>query len=151
MTKTLIAKPIIKNQFWIVTDGKEKVGNLLARGSEFELKLDGNTVYFDTEKSIQSANIQFQPVKEPIKTHSEFNVWPTTGKVYNNVLEIKRKLHLFTKDEASKCYYTAGYFAMKINNEWCVTFCPKYIFIQRYEYLGPFKTDDEAIARINKK
>jgi hypothetical protein len=149
--KTLIAKPIINNQFWIVTDGKEKVGNLLAHGSQFELKMNGNTVFFDTEKSIQSANIQFQPVKEAVKTQSEFNVWPTTETVHNNVLEIKRKLHLFTKEVASKCYYTAGYFAMKINNEWCVTFCPKYIFIQRYEYIGPFKSEYEAAEKINSR
>jgi len=30
-----------------------------------------------------------------------------------------------------------------------VIFCPKYIFIQRYEYKGPFKTKDEAEALIN--
>ena len=26
----LVAKPIIKDQFWIVTDGEKKVGNVLA-------------------------------------------------------------------------------------------------------------------------
>ena len=46
MTKTLIAKPVVKNQFWIVTDGKEKVGNVLANGSGFELKLNGNKTQF---------------------------------------------------------------------------------------------------------
>ena len=30
-----------------------------------------------------------------------------------------------------------------------VIFCPKYIFIQRYEYQGPFKTKDEAELLIN--
>ena len=40
MSKTLIAKPVVKNQFWIVTDGNEKVGNVLADGSGFEVKLN---------------------------------------------------------------------------------------------------------------
>ena len=28
-------------------------------------------------------------------------------------------------------------------------FCPKYIFVQRYAYVGPFKTKDEAKNKIN--
>ena len=30
-----------------------------------------------------------------------------------------------------------------------VIFCPKYIFVQRYQYQGPFKTKDEAELLIN--
>ena len=29
----LIAKPIIKNQYWVVTDGDKKVGNVIQEGS----------------------------------------------------------------------------------------------------------------------
>jgi len=32
MTNNLIAKPVVKNQYWIVTDGKQKVGNVLLKG-----------------------------------------------------------------------------------------------------------------------
>ena len=46
MSKPLIAKPVVKNQFWIVTDGKEKVGNVIADGSGFEVKLNGNKTHF---------------------------------------------------------------------------------------------------------
>ena len=35
--KTLIAKPVVKNQFWIVTDGNEKVGNVLADAAGYPL------------------------------------------------------------------------------------------------------------------
>ena len=40
----LIAKPVVKNQFWIVTDGHQKVGNIIASGSEFEVKINGTTL-----------------------------------------------------------------------------------------------------------
>jgi hypothetical protein len=30
-----------------------------------------------------------------------------------------------------------------------IAFCPKYIFIQRYPYEGPFKTESEAKSKIN--
>ena len=50
--KTLIAKPVVKNQFWIVTDGTEKVGNVLADGSGFEVKLNGNKTHYKNTKTI---------------------------------------------------------------------------------------------------
>ena len=77
--------------------------------------------------------------------------YPTTGKVSNSILDIKRKLHLFTKGTKSKCYYAAGWFVMNHSAEPEVVFCPKYIFIQRYGYSGPFKTENEAKQAINKR
>lgn len=150
--KTLIAKPVVKNQFWIVTDGDNKVGNVLADGSGFEVKLNGNKTHFKNTKAIKKvANIEFQNFSNfsSIKKEVPFSEYPTTGKVSNSVLDIKRKLHLFTKGPKSKCYYAAGWYAFKQGTEEKVIFCPKYIFIQRYEYSGPFKTKDEAEALIN--
>ena len=152
MTKNLIAKPVVKNQFWIVTDGNEKVGNVLADGSGFEVKLNGNKTHYKNTKAIQKvANIEFQNFSSfsTIKKEVPFSEYPTTGKVSNSVLDIKRKLHLFTKGTKSKCYYAAGWYTFKQGSEEKVIFCPKYIFIQRYEYKGPFKTKDEAEALIN--
>jgi len=151
MSKPLIAKPVVKNQFWIVTDGKEKVGNVIADGSGFEVKLNGNKTHFKNTNSIKKqTNIQFQTVKvEKNKKEIPFNEYPTTKKVYNSILDIKRKVHLFTKTQKSKCFHAAGWYVLYQGEEPTVTFCPKYIFIQRYEYVGPFKTEDEAKKLIN--
>ncbi len=151
MTKVLIAKPIIKNQYWIVTNGNEKVGNVIADNSGFDVKLNGNTIHFNNQTDItKSTKIRFQPMKSN-KTIAKvpYPEYPTTTKTYNNMFDIKRKLHLFTKTKKSKCYYAAGYYIMNQNGNNEVVFCPKYIFIQRYEYVGPFKTDDEAKQQIN--
>ena len=43
----LIAKPIIKNQFWIVTDGEKKVGNIEANNAGYGVQLNGNFLQFD--------------------------------------------------------------------------------------------------------
>lgn len=152
MSKTLIAKPVVKNQFWIVTDGNEKVGNVLADGSGFEVKLNGNKTHYKNTKAIQKvANIEFQNFSSFSSAKKEvlLSEYPTTGKVSNSILDIKRKLHLFTKGSKSKCYYAAGWYTFKQGSEEKVIFCPKYIFIQRYDYKGPFKTKDEAEALIN--
>ena len=36
----LTAKPIIKNEYWVVTDGKKKVGNVIHEGSDYKVILD---------------------------------------------------------------------------------------------------------------
>ena len=145
MINSLIAKPVTK-EFWIVTDGKEKVGNIIATGSEYEVKLNGEKANFKTTKSIQKlAHIEFQKIRPTtVKKQLPFAVYPTEGTVYNSILDIKRGLHLFTTAEKSKCYHAAGWFSVKQGNEFVSVFCPKYIFIQRYPYSGPFKTKTEA-------
>jgi len=149
---TLIAKPVVKNQFWIVTDGNEKVGNVLADGSGFEVKLNGNKNHYKNTNAIKKlANIEFESVQKADKTKHDlpFKVYPTTNKVYNSMLDIKRKLHLFTTSAKSKCYHAAGWFVIQQGSEKKPVFCPKYIFIQRYPYEGPFKTENEAKNVIN--
>ena len=151
MSKPLIAKPVVKNQFWIVTDGTSKVGNVIADGSGFEVKLNGNKTHFKNTNAIKKqTSIEFQTIKiDKNKKEIPFNEYPTTKKVFNSILDIKRKIHLFTKTQKSKCFHAAGWYVLYQGDEPTVTFCPKYIFIQRYEYLGPFKTEDEAKKLIN--
>jgi hypothetical protein len=150
--KSLIAKPVVKNQFWIVTDGDEKVGNVLADGSGFEVKLNGNKTHYKNTKAIERiTNIKFENVGKFKTTVKDlpFSEYPTTAKVYNSMLDVKRKLHLFTKTVKSKCYYAAGWYTVKQGAETKAIFCPKYIFIQRYEYTGPYKTKAEAENVLN--
>lgn len=151
MINTLIAKPVVKNQFWIVTNGKEKVGNVIADGSGFEVKINGNKTHYKNTRSIERiTNIKFEPVaKLTKKVETPFSEYPTTSKVYNSILDIKRKLHLFTTTPKSKCYHAAGWFTIQQGSEEKAIFCPKYIFIQRYDYKGPFKTEKEAESQIN--
>jgi hypothetical protein len=148
--KSLIAKPVVKNQFWIVTDGNEKVGNVLADGNGFEVKLNGSKTHFENTRAIERiANIKFENVtKHKTPQINAFKEYPTTNKVYNSMLDVKRKLHLFTKTQKSKCYYAAGWFLIQQGEEVKPVLCPKYIFIQRYSYQGPFKTKTEAIEAI---
>jgi hypothetical protein len=148
---TLIAKPIIKDQYWVVTDGENKVGNVIADSSGFEVKLNGDLTHFSKVDEIQTkTKIRFEPVKPNKKPLSlPYPEYPTPENVWNSVLDVKRKLHLFTQTEKSKCYHVAGWFVMNQNDVETVEFCPKYIFIQRYPYKGPFKTEEEARTAIN--
>lgn len=147
---TLIAKPVVKDQFWIVTDGEKKVGNVIAEGSGFDVKLNGSKAHFKNTNAIKrQTHIEFEAVnkKTPVPPISSF---PTPSKTYNNMLDLKRKLHIFTKTPKSKCYHAAGWYVLSHNSVPEVIFCPKYIFVQRYEYSGPYKTEEEAKLTLNK-
>lgn len=150
--RTLTAKPIIKNQYWVVTDGDKKVGNVIANESGFDVKINGHFLHFKNTIDMKTqTQIEFQSLKTNKTKHQlPFAVYPTTSKTFNNVFDIKRKLHLYTKTQKSKCYYAAGYYVMNQNGQNEVVFCPKYIFVQRYPYIGPYKTEEEANLMINK-
>lgn len=147
----LVAKPIIKDQYWVVTDGERKVGNVLANSAGYEVILNGSTLQFNNTKDIQKkTKISFQPMKSNKTTvEMPYPEYPTTPKTYNNMLDVKRRLHIYTKTRKSKCYHVAGWFLIDQNGQKQVIFCPKYIFIQRYEYVGPFKTENEANSLLN--
>ena len=147
----LKAKPIIKNEYWVITDGTKKVGNVISDGSGFDVKIGDNIEHYNSTKQIEKKKqIEFEKIQKVEKANPPFAVFPTTSnRVYNSVLDVKRKLHLFTKTQKSKCYHAAGWFAIKQGEEFEAVFCPKYIFIQRYEYKGPFKTETEVNSSIN--
>jgi len=147
----LIAKPIIKDQYWVVTDGEKKVGNVQANSAGYEVILNGSTLQFNNTKDIQKkTRISFQPMKSnKTKVEMPYPEYPTPNRTYNNYFDVKRKLHIFTKSVKSKCYHVAGWFSINQNGHFQTVFCPKYIFIQRYPYHGPFRSEDAANNYIN--
>lgn len=147
----LVAKPIVKNQLWVITDGATKVGNIEANNNGYNVKIGGTSHTFSTTKSIEK-NIHLVFEKpEARKKHVDvpFASWPTTGKTHNNFFDVKRKIHVYTKTPDSKCYYAAGYFNVNINGHVQTQFCPKYIFIQRYPFNGPYNSKSEAERELN--
>jgi hypothetical protein len=144
---TLIAKTIVRDQLWVITDGDRKIGNVQADQSGYCIKIGHDTKHYASTKAIeQTLQVMFdKPVTLESHEETPFAHWPVEGKTFNNFYDIKRKLHVYTKSEKSLCYHCAGYFNIKMNDEWETIFCPKYIFVQRYPYNGPFKTEDEAL------
>ena len=147
----LIAKPIVKNQFWIVTDGTKKVGNIEANNAGYGVQINGHTLQFDNTTDLKKkTQIRFEPIKSnKTKASLPYPQYPTPAKVYNSVFDVKRGLHLFTTTSKSKCQHAAGWFVIDQNGVQATSFCPKYIFIQRYPYEGPFRTESEAADKIN--
>lgn len=130
---TLTAKTIVKNKIWIITDGKSKLGNITAVRDEFHLSLGNMIQRYSTADSIEKElHIRFDRSVD------------RSDRTENSLVDVRRKIHLFTKSEDSKSYHARGYFCIKVHKNWRIVDCPKYIMIQRYQYHGPFLTEEEA-------
>lgn len=144
---TLIAKPIISNQRWIVLDRGNKVGAVEATKNGYRVQLGSIEKCYDSTTNIENfVKIKFERPQVSQTVTLNYAKWPTTGKTYNDVMDIKRKLHLYTKEADSKCYYASGWFKIKMNDTWQTMFCPKYIYVTRYDYRGPYMTLQDASA-----
>lgn len=142
----LIAKPIVEDQLWVITDGTKKIGNVEAAPRGYTVKIGNNTRHFASTSSIEDrVKIQFQnPHSTDTVPVAPYAVWPTASNPYNSVYNVKYRCHLYTSEPDSKCYHAAGWFKIKFGDMWETIFCPKFIYIQRYPHSGPFMTEAEA-------
>lgn len=142
----LIAKPVIKNKFWVVEESGTKIATIQARDDGgYAYVHDEQREYFPSTKNLkQKYNIKFGPI-EKAKQENTKSVYgyPINSKAYNQVWDVQRRLPIYSKTAKSKSLYCAGYYLVKLNSIWTETFCPKNITLCRYTYAGPFKTKQE--------
>jgi len=144
---TIIAKPVIDNKFWVLQENNKKVGNVEALDGGYQVKINNQVVQFKTIKMVeQGVDIRFEsslgsPRKPDPKT---VNGYQASGKVTNPVWDVTRKLPLYTKSDKSKSWFAAGWYQVKRGKNWKVINSPKLIVLQRYDYVGPFFTKEEA-------
>ena len=148
-----IAKPVIKNKFWVVEDHGQKIATIQARDNGgFVYVHDEIREYFSTTKQLtKQLNIKFSNVV--VKKSKENNLvygFPVKGKFYNEVFDIIRKLPIYSKNLKSKSLYCAGYYLVFLNDTWTLSFCPKNITLNRYKFHGPFKTQLEAEQQLQR-
>lgn len=147
----LLAKPIVKNKYWIVEDEGHKVATIQAidKGG-FVYVHDNQREPFTTIKMLSKKyNIQFDNTIPPnARPLHECYEYPCDTKPFNEAWDVHRKLPIYTKQEKSKSLFCAGYYLVWFGNEWIKEFCPKNILISRYQFHGPFKTADEQNNKL---
>lgn len=142
----LIAKPVVKNKFWVVEDQGNKIATIQAQDNGgYVYVYNEQREYFPSVKNIkQKYKIKFNSPKKPTEDNSKLIYgYPVAGKSYNQVWDIKRRLPIYSKNVKSKSLFCAGYYLIKLNNVWNEHFCPKNITLSRYEYVGPFRNKEE--------
>ena len=149
----IIAKPVVKNKFWIVEEGGEKIATIQAiEEGGFAYVHDEQRELFPSIKMISKKyNIEFvkaeKPKKEKLDIYDVYG-FPTNAQPNNEVLDVQRYLPIYTKGAKSKSFFCAGYYIIKFSSTWVRAYCPKLITLNRYEYQGPFKTQDRMVEAM---
>lgn len=144
----LIARPVVKNKYWIVESEGNKVATIQAvDDGGFVYVYDNERERFTTIKLLSKAhNVVFDSAlkKEKLTPEShEVHGYPVSNKPWNLLWDVKHHFPIYTKTSKSKSYYCAGYYIIKFNNGWVKSYCPKFITLNRYDFQGPFKTKTE--------
>lgn len=149
----MIAKPVVKNKFWIVESQGTKIGNIQACDEGGVVYVhDNQREMFPSIKLLSSKyNITFVKAEKPKKVKQDvYDVYgfPTNTQPNNEVLDVQRYLPIYTKGAKSKSFFCAGYYIIKFSSTWVRAYCPKLITLNRYEYEGPFKTQDRMLEAM---
>ena len=145
---SIIAKPIVKDQFYILTKDDKKIGNIEATGDGFAVRINNQVIPFKTMAMIRKqVGIEFPAVgNKPSREPASYQVqgYPSGSRVYNPIWNVQHKLPLFTKNNKSRSWYAAGWYQVKQRRTWSIVQSPKLITLERYPYQGPFYTKEEA-------
>jgi len=152
MTDDTVAKPLVKDRFWILSRNGESVGLLNRVGdSQYIVTQNGRKASFSSKKILlDQYPIRFIKYKTNDtlidKNSEEVHGYPINSKTgYNIMFDLKRKLPMFNKRKDSKCWFCAGHYIINFTKiGWTTAFCPKLITLDRYGYKGPYKTLAEA-------
>jgi hypothetical protein len=149
----IIAKPVVKNKFWIVESGGTKIATIQAidEGGFVYVHDDQREMFPSIKLLSKKYNIEFVKAERPRREKQDvYEVYgfPTPNQPNNEVLDVQRYLPIYTKGAKSKSFFCAGYYIIRFSNTWVRAYCPKLITLNRYEYQGPFKTQEAMLESM---
>lgn len=147
------AKTLIPEKEWLVRNSFGKIGSISKNKLGYEFLFKGHIVPFKSLSEIGDAlgDVNFEDGDGLTVESIDYSIYgfPCDSKPFDPVYDVKRKLPIFIKNEQSKSQHCAGYYIIKFRKGWVKSFCPKLISLDRYDFAGPFRTDEEATAKYN--
>ena len=141
----MLAKPVVKNKFWVVQDTKGEqiatIQKLTHSNGVVLVNSHGRTAYPSIKVLGKKHNIKIGRTiteSKPIETGTVYG-YPAEGDTFNVVFNVQQNLPLYTKLEASKSFFCAGYYIICFNGSWVKNYCPKLLTLDRNDYKGPFR------------
>lgn len=148
----IVAKPVIDQQFWILQQGAEKIGNVEACAGGYQVRINNQITQCKTIRMVeQRMGVRFEPPMiriRPKSTANSVHGYPTVSPAHNPVWDVPLSLPLYTKGIKSRSWFAAGWYSVRKGRKWRVTQDPKLIVLQRYPYAGPFHTVDQVTGII---
>ena len=150
-----IARPVVKNKFWVVEDQGHRVATIQAvEDGGFVYVHDDQRERFTSIKILsEQYNITFdKSAKKSIKAaENHIHGYPTQAKPHNELYDVSRRLPVYTKTAKSKSYFCAGYYIVQFESHWAKAYCPKLITLNRYPFRGPFATQEAMMQELRKQ
>ena len=140
------AKPVIDKKYWILKKDNQKVGVLEAEPDGYTMRLLDQIGKFKTIPMVRKKlDIEFVSAEKTTKPAlDQVHGFETGCRAFNPMWDVKQRLPLFTKERKSKSWYAAGWYAVKQHRAWKLLRDPKLIVLERYQYQGPFHTQEAA-------
>lgn len=147
----IIAKPVVANQYWILKQDDQKIGNIQANEDGYRVTMYNKVSNYKTIPMVRKReNIEFAPAQKVSKPAADqVHGYHAGCKTYNGMWNVQLKLPLFTKQLKSKSWFAAGWYVVKQHRLWKSVKNPKLIVLERYPYCGPFHTKEEANESIS--
>jgi hypothetical protein len=151
----VVSKTLIPNKEWILEDHGQKIGSIAKNKKGYWFLRKGQAFVYKNLEEI-TAELGINLVESPpihkfeVET-SGYSIYdyPCSSKPFEPVYNVRKKLPLFAKSDKSKSQYCAGYYVIKFRKGWVKSFCPKLITLERNNYHGPFKTENEMKIVLN--
>lgn len=143
------AKPIVDGKLWIVEENGNKIATLRKEeNNKFLMTNKVGEYWFNKKEDLISSFgsaffLKQETIDVDLLSNHECHGFPTKTRPYNAMYDVRRRLPLYTKQPESKCFHCAGWYIVKFKT-WSITYCPKLITVDRYEYHGPFTSKLEA-------
>jgi hypothetical protein len=140
------AKPVVADRYWILKKDDRKVGTVEADEQGLRVRINGRTQKFqDMPVARRQAEIDFQPAyRVTPQPRDQVHGYSTGCRVHNAMWDVRRRLPLFTRTAKSKSWYAAGWYQIQQHQRWSIVRNPKLIILDRYQYQGPFATQEQA-------
>jgi hypothetical protein len=147
----IVAKPVVANQYWILKQDNQKIGNIQAIGDGYVVKIQNEISSYKTIPMVRrKTNIEFEPAERVSKPQAnQVHGYHTGCRTHNGMWNVQMKLPLFTKTAKSKSWFAAGWYAVKQHRTWRELHNPKLIVLERYQYQGPFHTKEQAHESVS--
>jgi len=134
---------------WLVYEDDRKIAAVHRTDQGFLVAQQGVTTRATNTKAVRKklGVAEWEPEEEIQSSFSKIGLdgYSTDTDVYfDPVIELRRKLPLFTKVAGSKCYFAAGWYRVQIGSKYKVMHCPKLLTLNRNRFWGPFYTKEEA-------
>jgi hypothetical protein len=147
-----IATPLVDGLIWVVQDESNTLATITLSDNRYLYSEKKESRFFDNLYQLQTTlNIDFSQGggDANIKAQLDIYGYPTNCEPKNVIYDLSKKFYIYSKTETSTSFYCAGYFLIKFDKRWGKAFCPKLITLEKYEFIGPFKTNKEALRTLN--